>query len=166
MTNRFTALAGGLLVAALGASACGNLGPQKNEPAPDPSKTVSYAEKADLSTPEGPMYVLLQAAQERNEDLFKTAIAPDVNATMANDVAFRKFRKKVLTSKVTPVPESTQMVGDNEAVVKLRNARGREIPIRVKNYDGKWLITGIDLGEKSRPNRQNRNQSAPATTAG
>jgi hypothetical protein len=153
MTNRLIALGAGLLVAALGASACQGLGPQqKREPAPDATKAVNYAEKADLSTPEGPMYVLLQAAQERNEELFKTAIAPDVNAGMGNEVAFRKFRKKVLTAKVTPVPESVQMVGDNEAIVKLRNARGREIPIRVKNYDGKWLITGIELGAKSRPN--------------
>jgi hypothetical protein len=153
MKNRHIAAAAILLAGGLAVAGCSKLGPQERTqpPAPDAQKNVVYKEKADLSKPEGPMYVLLQASQENDPALFKTALAPDAAAARdVGDEKFRKFRKKVLTNKVTPVPESVQMVNDTEAVVKLRNARGREIPVHVKNYDGKWLITGIDLGAKTR----------------
>jgi hypothetical protein len=62
---------------------------------------------------------------------------------------FKKFRRKVLTNKITPVPEAVQTVSDTEAVVKLRGARGREIPVHVQKFDDKWLITKIEFGKKA-----------------
>lgn len=166
MSNRFTTFAVLTLMAALGASACDKLGPQKRDEAPaQPGKEVAYAAKADLTKPEGPMYLLLQAAQERDEALFKQALAPNINTSVVDEIAFRKFRKKVLTNKVTPVPESVQMVSDTEAIVKMRNARGREIPVRVQKFDDKWLIVGIDLGDKTKGNFRERNPDAPAAPA-
>jgi hypothetical protein len=131
----------------LGASACGKLGPQKRgaEPAPVNNKDLY---QVDLSKPEGPMYQILRAAQDRDLALFKQSFAPDVDTSHFDETTFRKFRKKVLTNKITPVPESVQKVSDTEAIVKMRNGKGKELAVHVQNFDGKWLITGADLGQK------------------
>jgi len=133
----------------VGASACGKLGPQKRsaEPAPVNNKDLY---QVDLSKPEGPMYQILRAAQDRDLALFKQSFAPSVDTSNFDETTFRKFRKKVLTNKITPVPESVQKVSDTEAVVKLRNGKGKELAVHVQNFDGKWLITGADLGERVR----------------
>ena len=103
------------------------------------------------------------AAQERDETLFRAAFAPTVDTAKLNEESFRKFRKKVLGNQITPVPESVQMVGDNDAIVKLRNARGREIPVKVTKVDGKWLVAEIGFGEKVKTrNKEGNPKAAPA----
>jgi hypothetical protein len=55
------------------------------------------------------------------------------------------------------------MEGDSNAVVKLRNARGREIPMKVTKVDGKWLIAEIQFGEKFKKRYNEKHpQAAPA----
>jgi hypothetical protein len=167
MRKRFTITAAALLLTALGASGCSSLGlgPQPEAPAaPEGDKNRLYT--VDMTKPEGPMYQILRAAQERDEKMFKEALAPDINASLMDEVAFRKFRKKVLSNKTTPVPESVQQVSDTEAIVKMRNSRGREIPVRVKKYGDKWLVTGIDVGNKVRQRFEERHpETAPAAPA-
>jgi len=130
---------------ALGAGACGKLGPQKRSAEPGAVNNKDLYQ-VDLSKPEGPMYQILRAAQDRDLALFKQSFAPGVDVSSFDEVAFRKFRKKVLTNRITPVPESVQKVSDTEAIVKVRNGKGRELPIHVQSFDGKWLITGADFG--------------------
>lgn len=169
MRERFS-IAAALLLAALGATGCGSvgLGPQKEAPAVPDKGSKAELYEVDLSKPEGPMYQMLRAAQERDEEMFKQALAPDADVAMVDEIAFRSFRKKVLTNKITPVPESVQQVSDTEAVVKLRNARGREIPVHVRKFGEKWLVTGIELGEKARDRFRERNPEAgpPAQQSG
>jgi hypothetical protein len=142
----------------LAASACGKLGPQKRNAEPPPVNNKDLYQ-VDLSKPEGPMYQVLRAAQDRDLALFKQSFAPGVDVSHFDEVAFRKFRKKVLTNRLTPVPESVQKVSDTEAIVKIRNGRGRELPIHVQNFDGKWLITGADIGgPKVRDNMRRKEQ--------
>src|SRR3954447_18129851 len=102
--------------ASLAAGACSKIGPQKRaaDPAPVNNKELY---QVDLSKPHGPMYQLLRAAQERNIDLFRASFAPTIDAAAYDEARFRKFRKKVLTNKVTPVPESVQQVSPTEAIV-------------------------------------------------
>ena len=142
---------------ALGTGACGKLGPQKRSAEPG---TVNNKDlyQVDLSKPEGPMYQILRAAQDRDLALFKQSFAPDVDVSHFDEQAFRKFRKKVLTNKITPVPESVQKVSDTEAVVKMRNGKGKELPVHVGLVDGKWLITGADLGQKVRDTVRRKEQ--------
>ena len=92
---------------------------------------------------------LVSPAQDRDEELFKASFAPSVEVSRIDAEVFKKFRRKVLTNKLTPVPESVQQVSDSEAVVKLRSARGREIPVHVEKVDDKWYITKIDFGKKA-----------------
>jgi hypothetical protein len=141
--------------ASLAAGACGKIGPQKREAEPPPANNKDLYQ-VDLTKPEGPMYQMLRAAQDRDIALFKASFAPSVDASKFDEQVFRKFRKKVLTNKVTPVPESVQRVSDTEAIVKLRNNRGRELPIHVQNVDGKWLITKADFSEKGRDRRREK----------
>lgn len=153
-----------LLAVALAVGACSSVGPQKKESAAEPAKPDSKAlYEYDLSKPEGPMYQMLRAAQERDETLFRASFAPSVDASRLSENAFRKFRKKVLGNRVTPVPESVQMVNENEAIVKMRNSRGREIPVKVTKIDGKWLIAEVQLGEKLK-NRYNEKNPKPGAT--
>jgi len=148
--------------ASMAASACGGkIGPQKRgaDPAPVNNKELY---QVDMSKPDGPMYQLLRAAQERNIDLFKSSFAPTVDVSGYDEARFIKFRKKVLTNKVTPVPESVQQVSPTEAIVRMRNGKGRELPLHVQNFDGKWLITGGDFGEKARARQPGRAGQPPA----
>jgi hypothetical protein len=143
--------------AALGAGACGRLGPQKRnaEPAPANNKDLY---QVDLTKPEGPMYQILRAAQDRDLALFKQSFAPSVDLSSFDETTFRNFRKKVLTNRLIPVPESVQKVSDTEAIVKLRTGSGKEVPVHVQNFDGKWLITGADIGDKLRNNVHRKEQ--------
>jgi hypothetical protein len=144
-------LAGALAaVLCVGTFGCG-LGPKKrntqqNPPAPAPRDQVY---EPDLSKPDGPMLQMLRSAQERDEELFKASFAPSVNVARMDTEVFKKFRRKVLTNKLTPVPESVEQVSDTEAIVKLRSSRGREIPVHVQKLDGKWLITKIDFNDRA-----------------
>jgi hypothetical protein len=135
--------------ASMGAAACGKLGPQKKDAEPAPVNTKDLYQ-VDLSKPDGPMYQMLRAAQERDLDLFRQSFAPSMDVSHMSETGFRKFRKKVLTNKMTPVPESIQQVSDTEAIVKLRNGKGKEIPVHVQKFGDKWLITSFDLGPKLR----------------
>lgn len=144
-----------LAAASLAAGACGRIGPQKREAEPPPVNNKDLYQ-VDLAKPEGPMFQLLRAAQERDLALFKASFAPTIDTSRFDEQVFRKFRKKVLTNKVTPVPESVQQVSDTEAIVKLRNNRGRELPIHVQNFDGKWFITKADFGEKGRATQREK----------
>ena len=140
-----------LLIGALALTfgACDKVGPQKpSAPAPAGGGNTLY--EVDLTKPEGPMNQMLRAAQERNQELFRASFAPEADMSQFDDTTFKKIRTKVLSNKLAPVPESVQMVNDAEAIVKLRDARGREIPVHVKKVDGKWLITSIDITEKAK----------------
>ncbi len=138
-----------LLGSALAVGACGKIGPQKRDPeAPAGNNKTPY--EVDLTKPEGPMFQIMRAAQDRDLALFKASFAPSIDTSRFDEEMFRKFRKKVLSNKVSPVPESIQQVSATEAIVKLRNNRGRELPIHVQNFDGKWLITKAEFGEKGR----------------
>lgn len=156
-----------ILAGALTLGACAGVGPQKKEGAGEPAKADSKAlYEYDLSKPDGPMYQMLRAAQERDEVLFRASFVPTAEASRMSETAFRKFRKKVLGNQVTPVPESVQMVGDNDAIVRMRNARGREIPIKVTKIDGKWLIAEIELSDKVKKRHNEKHpDGAPAAPA-
>lgn len=147
MTKRIALIALALAVA-LAAGACGKLGPQKRQQPAEPAQNNKQLYEVDLTKPEGPMYQILRAAQERNYDLFKQSFAPSVAQTKFDEKAFTKFRQKVLMNKVTPVPESVEMVSDTQAIVKLRNSRGRELPIHVEKVDGKWYVSKAEFGQK------------------
>lgn len=149
-----------LTAAALAAAGCSKLGPQKATEPPSVEQKGVYV--VDLTKPDGPMNQILKAAQDRDLTLFKSSFAPTVDTARIDEVAFRKFRKKVLTNKVSPVPESVTNVSDTEAIVKLRNARGRELPVHVQKIDGKWYITAIDFGEKTREHFNERQPGGPA----
>jgi hypothetical protein len=136
-----------LLAGTLAAGGCGKLGPQKRDAEP-PAVNNKELYQVDLTKPDGPMYQILRAAQERDLALFKASFAPSLDLSKFGENGFRKFRKKVLTNKMTPVPESVQQVSDTEAIVKLRNGKGKELPIHVQKFNDKWLITGVDLGQK------------------
>ncbi len=156
-----------ILAGALAFGACSGVGPKKKEGAAEPPKADSKAlYEYDLTKPEGPMYQMLRGAQERDEALFRASFAPSVDTAWLNENAFRKFRKKVLSNQITPVPESVQMVGENDAVVKMRNARGREIPVKVTKIDGKWLISEIELGEKIKNKYNEKNKKAAPAAPG
>jgi hypothetical protein len=146
-----------LCLAALAAAGCSKLGPQKATEPPAVEQKGVYV--VDLTKPEGPMNQMLRAAQERDLALFKASFAPSVDVAKVDEVAFRKFRKKVLTNKVTPVPESVTNISDTEAIVKLRNARGHEVPVHVQKIDGKWFITSIDFGAKTKQRFNERQQT-------
>jgi len=145
---------------------CGTVGPKrKNGPAepttPATGKNELY--EPDLTKPDGPMLQMLRSAQDRNEEMFKASFAPNVEGNKIDSELFKKFRRKVLTNKLTPVPESVQQTSDTEAIVKLRSARGREIPIHVQKFDDKWLITKIDFGKRALSKfGQKGQQQAPA----
>ena len=136
--------------AALAIGACNRVGPQPKRDGQPPPAAKSELYEVDLSKPDGPMYQILRAAQERDEDLFKASFAPTVDMTKFDDAAFRKFRKKVLSNKITPVPESVQQLSDTEAIVKMRNAKGGEMPIKVQKIDGKWYVAGFDFRDKGK----------------
>jgi hypothetical protein len=149
MTNR-TTLASLILAGALAATGCSKLGlgPQaKKDTAPRASTGELY--QPDPSKPDGPMLQMLRAAQDKDETSFVSSFAPDADPMWRNPEVFKKLRQKVLTNKIVPVPDSTQQISPTEAVVKLRDGRGKEIPIRVKKYDDKWLITSIDVGPRA-----------------
>jgi hypothetical protein len=93
---------------------------------------------------------MLRATQERDYEKFKASFAPTVDAARISEEAFNKFRKKVLTTKVEPVAESVQVINENEAIVKLRNGRAKEIPVHVVKVDGNWFIAEIEAGKKAR----------------
>lgn len=157
-----------LVSAAAALAGCRGVGPQKKEGAPETAKGENRElYQYDLSKPDGPMYQMLRAAQDRDEELFRASFAPTMDASRISEATFRKFRKKVLGNQVTPVPESVQMVSDTEAVVKLRNSRGREIPVKVTKIDGKWLIADIQLGAKAKEKYTEKNppSAAPAAPA-
>ena len=135
---------------AIATGACSKIGPQKPKNAEPPAASNKELYQVDLSKPEGPMFQVLRAAQDRDLDLFRASFAPTADTSAYDETAFRKFRKKVLTNKVTPVPESVQQLSDTEAIVKLRNSRGREIPLRVQKFDDKWLIVGGTVGDKTK----------------
>ena len=163
---RNSRLAPGLaLLLLLGAGGCNKigLGPQKSD-APTPTNMTLYT--PDLTRPDGPMVQIFRAAQDRDPELFKASFAPSVDTSRFEDDLFRKFRKKVLTSAIAPVPESVEQISDTEAIVRARNKRGREIPIRVEKIGGKWLITKIELGAKARQQYKETHQGGatkPAT---
>lgn len=129
-------------------TACSSVGPQKKQntgaQGVDPTKLY----EVDLTKPEGPTLQMLRAAQEKNIDLFKKSFLPTVDLSKFDDKAFQKFRTKVLSAAVTPVPESTQVVSDTEAIVKLRNGRGKEIPLKVQKVDNQWLIAEFKFGNR------------------
>lgn len=157
-----------ILAGALALGACSSVGPKKKEGAAEPPKAAQTAlYEYDLTKPDGPMYQMLRAAQERDEALFRASFAPSVDTSWLNENAFRKFRKKVLGNHISPVPESVVMEGDSNAVVRLRNARGREIPVKVTKVDGKWLIAEIQFGEKfkKRYNEKHPGAAPPAPMA-
>ena len=148
MTTR-TTLASLIRAAALAATGCSKLGlgPQARKDAP-PKATSGELYTPDPSKPDGPMLQILRAAQDKDENAFRESFAPDADPMWRNPEVFKKLRQKVLTNKIVPVPDSTQRVSDTEAVVKLRDGRGKEIPIHVKKYDDKWLITSIEMGSR------------------
>jgi hypothetical protein len=145
---------------ALAAGACSKVGPQKRDTPPASGGNGLY--EVDLSKPEGPMYQLLRAAQDRNQELFKASFAPTAAMSQFDDTAFKKIRTKVLSNKLAPVPQSVQQLSETEAIVKLRDARGREIPVRVQKFDGNWLITSIEITEKAK--QRIREKKGGATT--
>jgi len=156
-----------IMACALALGACSGVGPKKKEAAGEQAKSDSKAlYEPDLSKPDGPLLQMLRAAQDRDEALFRASFAPNVDTAWMSEEGFKKFRKKVLSSNVTPVPESAQMNGDNDAVVRLRNARGKEIPVKVTKIDGKWFIAEIGLGQRlmNRMNEKNP-KAAPAAPA-
>ncbi|HQR39429.1 MAG TPA: hypothetical protein PLF26_13635 [Blastocatellia bacterium] len=165
MTRRLRTMTALLLgAAALAAFGCSKLGPQK--PAEPPSAEPKGVYIVDLTKPDGPLNQIMKAAQERDLTLFKASFAPSVDTAKVDEVAFRKFRKKVLTNKISPVPESVTNVSDSEAIVKLRNARGREVPVHVQKIDGKWFISGIDFGEKTKQRFNDRQKTGAPPDAG
>jgi hypothetical protein len=154
-----------LVTLCLAVVGCGTVGPKrKNGPAepttPATGKNELY--EADMTKPDGPMLQMLRSAQERNEELFRASFAPNVEGNRSDADLFKKFRRKVLTNKITPVPESVEQTSDTEAIVKLRSARGREIPVHVQKFDDKWLITKIDFGKKVQSKFGQKGQPAPA----
>jgi hypothetical protein len=143
----------GVLAVTLGLSAagCGTIGPKRKNPggqspAEAPKEQVY---EPDLSKPDGPMLQILRAAQDRDEAKFKASFAPTLDLSRLDTEFFKKFRRKVLTNKITPVPESVQQLSDTEAIVKLRSSRGREIPVHVGKFEDKWLITKIEFGKNA-----------------
>jgi hypothetical protein len=145
-------LAGTLAALLCFASAgCGTIGPKKknNQQSPTTNAPKEQLYEADLTKPDGPMLQMLRSAQDRDEELFRASFAPSVEASRIDADVFKKFRRKVLTNKLTPVPESVQQVSETEAIVKLRSARGREIPVHVEKVDDKWFIAKIDFGKKA-----------------
>ena len=139
------AVVAALVCAAAGCNRLG-LGPQKR--AEEPAAVSGKLYEPDMRKPDGPMLQVLRAAQERDFQLFKASFAPSVDTSRIDEELFRRLRKKVLTNRVTPVPDSVQQVSDTEAVVKVRNHRGREIPIHVRKFDDKWLITRAEFGPR------------------
>lgn len=156
-----------MAAALLATGACGKLGPQKKDADPAPAANKELYQ-VDLSKPEGPMYQILRAAQDHDIDMFRKSFAPSVAIANINETGFRKFRNKVLRNKMTPVPESVQQVSDTEAIVKLRNGKGKEIPVHVQKVGDTWLISKFDLSpkmqqrfeEKERKLEQSGGQSA------
>lgn len=146
---------------ALAVSACSKVGPQKRD-TPPPATGAGGLYEVDLTKPEGPMYQLLRAAQDRNQELFKASFAPTADLSQFDDTAFKKIRTKVLSNKLAPVPQSVQQLSDTEAIVKLRDARGREIPVRVQKFDGNWLIMSIDITDRAK--QRMREKKGGATT--
>lgn len=146
------------LAAVLAAAGCSEagLGP-KPKPEGDPKAGTTLYEY-DPTKPDGPVLQALRAAQERNEELFRSAFAPEIDVSRLHKETFGKLRQKVLKGKVTPVPDSTQMVSDTEAVVKIRGGKGNEIPITVKKYGDRWLIADARIGQKGRERMKKQNQ--------
>lgn len=151
--------------AALWVGACGKLGPQKRDAEP-PAQNNKALYEVDLSKPDGPMYQILRAAQDRNIDLFRQSFAPSVDIAHVNEQGFGKFRRKVLRNKMTPVPESVQQVSDTEAIVKLRNGKGKELPVHVQKFGDKWLITGFDFGPRLKNRFEEKQRQAQGATNG
>ena len=146
------------IAAVLAAAGCGEagLGPQPKSQG-DP-KAGSTLYEYDTARPDGPMLQVLRAAQERDEELFRAAFAPEVDTSRLSKETFNKFRQKVLKGKLTPVPEAVEQVSETEAIVKMRGGKGKEIPVRVKRYGNEWKIADVQLGPKVREKNQKRKQ--------
>lgn len=136
------------LAIALAVAGCDKIGPKKKNEPPPPvgGKNVLY--EPDMSKPDGPMLQVLRGAQDRDENLIRASFAPEYDLSRLDDASFKQFRRKVLLNRITPVPESVENVGPDEAIVKARNGKGKEVPIHVKKYGDKWLITDIQFGRK------------------
>src|SRR5688500_10829569 len=147
-------LTGATLVAFLGLAGCGEAGLGPQPKAQGDPKAGSTLYEYDPAKPDGPVLQVLRAAQERDEDRFKAAFSPEIDAQRLSKETFNKFRQKVLKGKLTPVPESTEQVSDTEAIVKMRSGRGKEIPVKVTKIGNEWKIAEVTLGPKTKERQQ------------
>lgn len=98
---------------------------------------------ADLSTPEGPLYVIMKAAREKDLQLYRSAFAESVPPELISKRRFAVLVQRVRQGAIEPVP-GVEKISETEAIVKLKNKRrNRERALRVRKIGDQWRIVGI-----------------------
>ena len=97
---------------------------------------------ADLSTPEGPMQAIFQAAREKNYELFRSAFSDTVPRETLSKQGFIKLVKRVKSGLIEQVP-GAERVSDTEAIVKLKVIPKNKVrQFLVRKIGDRWLIVG------------------------
>lgn len=124
--------------------ACGSESRQSDEvESSRGSVSPTPARAADLSTPEGPLYVIMKAAREKNLQLYRSAFAESVPPELISKRRFAVLVQRVKQGAIEPVP-GVERISETEAIVKLKNKRrNRERALRVRKIGDQWRIVGI-----------------------
>ncbi len=123
-----------------------------NQTQPPPSAAPPQTASADLSTPEGPIRAVFQAAQEKNYGLYRSAFSDAVPPELVSEQRFTRFAKRVNDGTVTLMPGS-EKISETEAVVKMKNTKkNKERGYRVRKIGDRWLIVGpVGGGRRGSP---------------
>lgn len=150
-----------LTIVLLGGSFGCSSQPQSSAPTqtPSPSATAPSmptplaSATADLSTPEGPLQVIFQAAKTKNYELYRSAYSDVVPPEAISQKRFQRFSQKIAEESLEIIP-GFEKVSDTEAIVKWKNTkRNRERSVRVRKIGDRWLIVSLE-GQPKRKKRQ------------
>lgn len=143
-----------------GGLACGGQ-PQSSAPSQTPSPsptspttpTPAASVTADLSTPEGPLQVVFQAAKAKNYELYRSAYSDAVPPEILSQKRFQRFSQKIAEESLEIIP-GFEKVSETEAIVKWKNKkRNKERSVRVRKIGDRWLIVSLE-GQSKRKRRQ------------
>lgn len=115
---------------------------------------ASSAAQANLSTPEATLQTIVQAARERNYELYRAAFSDVIPPEAISQQRFTNFIKRVNDGTLQMV-SGAEKVSETEAIVKLKNTKkNKERAYRVRKIGDRWLIVGTgDGGRKGKPKR-------------
>jgi hypothetical protein len=108
---------------------------------------------SDLSTPEGPLQVIFQAAKAKNYELYRSAYSDTVPPEVLSQKRFQRFTQRIVEDSLEIIP-GFEKISDTEAIVKWKNKKkNKDRGVRVRKVGDRWLIVGM-LGESKRKKGQ------------